>query len=63
MAALEQRFKASARRGSCIGIQGNPLDEEDGADNKSIKIENLADARPITEEECSMLIKDLKSSM
>ncbi len=63
MSTFDQRLKASARRGSSIGIHDNPLDDEEGAGISSFKIENIAHAKLITEEECNKLIRSLKSAM
>lgn len=60
MATLEERIKASTRRGSAIAIQSNPI--ETGVSEKAtLKIENLSDCRLITGPECEALLEKLKT--
>jgi hypothetical protein len=62
MSTLEQRTKASSRRGSSIGIQSNPLEIGTAEDLASLKIENLVDARLISDEECLAIVNKLKDT-
>ena len=60
MSTFDQRIKASARRGSSIGVQSNPLEQGSTIDAQSLKVENLSDARPISDIECKEIINKLK---
>lgn len=60
MATLEERIKASTRRGSAIAIQSNPI--ETGVSEKAaIKVENLSECRIITPPETDAILEKLKA--
>jgi len=69
--ALLNRYRTSSRRGSALQIETNPLENSDiDAEHDSklsniakpteIRIENLSDARQITDRELSDLLKLLQ---
>lgn len=60
MATLEERIKASTRRGSAIAIQSNPI-ETGTAEKAVLKVENLSDCKIITDPECEAILEKLKA--
>lgn len=61
MATMEERMKASQRRGTAVKVQNNPFDDGN-IDIIDLKVENLADAIEISDGELEVIILRLKDS-
>jgi hypothetical protein len=61
MASLEERVRASSRRGSAVSVTSNPLEEKSAVSTGQLKVVRLADAKPIEPAELTELLNSLKN--